>query len=290
LYQIAITANVMGAANTGPALETTSLGPLAARNSPVTEFFNASGVRATGTVGIVSDPLSWIGFGTRTVTVGTVTYSFVTGTLAASTATDVEVNLVDSGGEIANEEDTAKNLEAAIDANALLCATPPPCFGSGTVANASATASITGTSTIVNLTAKIGGAAGDFFLDETGGGINFSGGNNGGSADFIFFSTYTGNGSGPCPSGCVLSFDVTSGAAINTGTAPNAVLGVTASITDSADGFVTGGIIVDNDVMLGLPAGTSQIYFLTLDNAPLVTCSSSGSSICATQASQAGLN
>ena len=66
------------------------------------------------------------------------------------------------------------------------------------------------------------------------------------------------------------------------------MLTVDADNTDSADGFVTGGIIVDNDQVSGTLIGTSQIYFLTLDNAA-GACSTSGSGICAVQASQAGL-
>ena len=52
LYQIPITANVMGPANVGPVLEDTTVLPQrAARNSPVTEFFNANGGAATGNRG-----------------------------------------------------------------------------------------------------------------------------------------------------------------------------------------------------------------------------------------------
>ncbi len=291
LYQIPITANVMGTAKTGPALETTTLGPLAARNSPITEFFNPNGGAATGDVSIVGDPAGWPGFGTRSVTVGSVTYAFVTGTPAPSTATDVQVNLVDSSTSENNEANTAANLEAAINANSVQCAdAPTPCFGTGTVPNASATASITGFAVTVNLTATSGGPTGDFTISEIGGGIEVGGGENGSSPDFIFFSTYSGNGSSPCPSGCVFSFNVTSGATINAGTAPSATLGVTASTLDSANGFVTGGIIVDNDQMSGTLGGTSQIYFLSLDNDVGVNCSTSGSRICATQASQSGLH
>src|SRR5271155_9562 len=118
LYQIPITANVMGTANTGPVLETTTILPqLTARTSPVTEFFNASGGAATGNIDIEGDPADWPGSGTRSVTLGSVTYTFVTGPPADSTATDVQVNLVDTGRSEANQSDTAANLEAAINAN-----------------------------------------------------------------------------------------------------------------------------------------------------------------------------
>ncbi len=285
LYQIPINANVMDAANTGPVIGGVFFG----RSSPVTEFFNANGVAATGSVAIASDPTEWSAGGTRRVTVGSVTYSFVAGSLAASTATAVEVSLVNSGTSLNNQRETAQNLAAAIDANPANCASPPPCFGTGTLANASATATISVPSTVFSLTSTSGGAAGNFALSELGSGINVSGGDNGGSVDFIFLSTYVASGV-VCPSGCVLSFDVTSGATLTAGTAPSARLAVTASNADSADGFVTGGIIVDNDQMSSGLVGTSQIYFLTLDNASGVTCSTFGSRICATQASQPGLN
>jgi hypothetical protein len=285
LYQIPITANVMGTANVGPALETTTAGPLAARTSPVTEFFNASGGAATGAISIVGDPATWTSGGPRSVTFGGVTYTFVTGTPAGSTATDVQVNLVSTGTDEENEEDTAANLEAAINADAAECNTPG-CFGAGTVANASATATVAGIT--VDLTATSGGAAGDFTITESGGGINVSGGDNGTSLDFIFFSTYAFTGVPGCPTGCVLSFDVSSGATITAFTAPRAVLDVDADAGDSANGFVTGGFIVDNDQMTGALPGTSQVYFLTLDSAG-DACGTSGSGICAVQASQAGL-
>ncbi len=288
LYQIPITANVMGTPNVGPALETTTLLPLlAARNSPVTEFFNANGGAATGTVGIESDPSTWTSGGSRSVTLGSVTYTFVDTPPADSTATAVEVSLVSTDGEEPDESETAANLAAAINANPAECFTAG-CFGAGTVANVSATASIVGSSVIVNLTATNGGPGGDFALSEIGSGVNVAGGLNGSSPDFIFFSTLSVTRIAGCPTGCVLSFDVTSGATIDAGTTPNAMLPVDAINTDSADGFVTGGIIVDNDQVSGTLTGTSQIYFLTLYNAA-GACSTSGSGICAVQASQAGL-
>jgi hypothetical protein len=111
------------------------------------------------------------------------------------------------------------------------------------------------------------------------------------TVDSIFLSTYSDNNNGSgngCATGCVYSFDVTSGATITSATAPSATLAVTANIAN-ADGYVTGGILIDNDVS-SATLGTQQIYFLSLDNATGVTCSTSGSRICATQASQSGLN
>ena len=288
LYQIPITANAMGTANIGPKLETTTILPqILGRTSPVTEFFNENGETATGSVDIVGDPAGWTS-GSRSVTVGGVTYTFVTGTLAASTPTAVQVLQVGSSTPENNEGNTAQNLSAAINAVPGQCDVPP-CFGTGTVANPAVSATLAGAN--VNLAATTGGAAGDFTITETGGGIEFGGGDNGASLDFIFFSSYAGNGSLPCVTGCVYSFDVTSGVALTAGTVPDATLGVTADTADSANGFVTGGIIIDNELMSSSSlVGTSQIYFLSLDNEVTVTCSTSGSTICATQASQSGLN
>ena len=288
LYQIPITSNVMGTPNTGPGLETTSLGPLQGRTSPVTEFFNSNGIAATGTISIVEDPAEWTTGGPRSVTVGGITYTFVFGAPGASTATDVQVAINNLTTPENNQNNTAGNLQSAIAANPMNC-DPSPCFGTGTVANTVVTATINGATDIVNLTATQGGASGDFTVTESGSGINDSSGNNGASADFIFFSSYTGNNSGTCPSGCVFSFNVSSGGALAPGTTPAAMLGVTANLA-SADGFVTGGIIIDNEELSSSPTGTSQIYFLSLDNEAGVTCSTSGSAICATQASQSGLN
>ena len=289
LYQIPITANVMGTATIGPALETTSILPqVVGRTSPVTEFFNANSVLATGSVDIEGDPAGWTSGGTRSVIVGGVTYTFVESAPAASTPTEVQVLIVGSSIPENNQANTAGNLEAAIDANPAFCDVAP-CYGTGTVANPSATATLSGFNVI--LTATTGGAAGDFTVSESGGGIDATGGGGGGSADFIFFSTFSDTGVAGCPTGCVLSFNVTSGAALTAFTTPSATLGVTADAADSANGFVTGGIIIDNELMSSSSlVGTSQIYFLSLDNEAGVTCTDHNPAICATQASQSGLH
>ena len=136
------------------------------------------------------------------------------------------------------------------------------------VANASAVASIIGTSEIVNLTATNGGPGGDFILTENGGGIAVTGGDNGSSLDFIFFSTFSDTGVPGCPEGCIMSFDVTSGRRSTSGysskrgvergrrapwTAPT-------DLSPAASSSIT--IWCRERCM-----GTSQIYFLTLDNA-----------------------
>jgi hypothetical protein len=294
LYQIPIAANVMGTVHTGPVIGDSGF---FGRSSPVTEFVTDS--TATATVTINTNPggfTPWTN-ATRAVTLGTVKYTFVTGAPAASTATAVQVRInAGSVSTATNEARTASNLAAAINADVTLCTGTLPCFGAGTVANTSASATYPGAggSNEVDLTATVAGSAGSFTLTNSGStttGIAVSAVTGGTTVDSIFLSTYSDNNNGSgngCATGCVYSFDVTSGATITSATAPSATLAVTANIAN-ADGYVTGGILIDNDVS-SATLGTQQIYFLSLDNASGVTCSTSGSRICATQASQSGLN
>ena len=297
LYQIPITANVMGTPNTGPNIGGTQF---FGRSSPITEFFDtgSTNVTATGTVTINANPggVGGWGSGTRSVTIGTVTYTFVNTAPAASTATHVQVLFIASnggfGGGALNEEQTARNLAAAISATATCQGGGSGCFGSGTVANGSVTDAYTIGNNFINLTSRTAGSAGDFVLTEGGAGITVSGGDNGASGqDFIFVSVLTGTGRPTgCPTGtngngCLMNFDVTDGDTLTTGTAPVATMTVTSDRTDSVDGFPTSQIIIDNVVQPGVLAGASQIYFLRLDNAG-GACTSSGTGICATQASQ----
>jgi hypothetical protein len=290
LYQIPITANAMGAAHIGPTIGDSGF---FGRNSPVTEFFGTNAVAATGTVSITTNPAFWLP-ATRAVTIGTVTYTFVTGAPAASTATAVQVRINNgSFNGTANENNTAANLQAAISATSGNCTGTLPCFGTGTVANASASAAIDGTNdNQVDLTATTPGAAGNFTITDSGlvtTGITVAGGNNGttSNVDAIFLSTYSSANNG-CNTGCVYSYDVTAGTTMTGATTPLATLPVTANI-NNGDGYATAGIIIDN-AFTSATLGTSQIYFLSLDNAAGVTCATSGSRICATQASQFGLN
>src|SRR5262249_13936948 len=115
LYQIPITANAMGAATTGPVIGDNGF---FGRSSPITEFANTNGP-ATGSVPINGNRGgfgAWM-TGSHSVTVGTVKYPYVTGTPGASTATAVQVR-TETGGfnALANEQNTAQNLAAAIDA------------------------------------------------------------------------------------------------------------------------------------------------------------------------------
>jgi hypothetical protein len=105
--------------------------------------------------------------------------------------------------------------------------------------------------------------------------------------DFIFLSQQGFNVTAApisCPSGsgCIMSFEVSSGAALTTSKAPAARA---AAVTG------TSGIIIDN--VVSLPTGTSEVYFTPLGNG---TCTGNGTfgagsgNGCAVQLSQAGLN
>jgi hypothetical protein len=107
-----------------------------------------------------------------------------------------------------------------------------------------------------------------------------SGGIDPGGTDLIFLSvTNFGKQAAPvgCANntGCLMSFDVTSGAAISSSTA-------TAATRNEAGG--TSGIIVDGS---SASAGASQVYFTPLVS---MVCGTSGTGGCAIQASQSGLN
>jgi len=109
---------------------------------------------------------------------------------------------------------------------------------------------------------------------------NTSGGLHPAGTDLIFLSvTNFGQTTSPisCPSnlGCLMSFDVTSGAAISSSTQ-------TVATTHEAGG--TSGIIVDGS---SASVGASQIYFNPLTS---TTCGTGGTGGCAIQASQSTLN
>jgi len=138
----------------------------------------SANVTATGTITIGNNPSSWSG--TNSVTVGSTTYTFTTGTPGTN-----QVSLVTSHfSGTTNETDTAINLNAAINHTAT-CNSPSgsACYGSGTVANASATS--TQATNVVSLTSKGVGAGGNFTLtaaNGNAGNITVSGGNNGNTA------------------------------------------------------------------------------------------------------------
>jgi hypothetical protein len=104
------------------------------------------------------------------------------------------------------------------------------------------------------------------------------------ATDWIFTSVVanavTGDAFIQCPAaaGCIMSFNVTSGAAISTTTA-------TTGHTQVSGG--ASGVVVDNSVGAGTLAGASQVYFTPLNNEACAT--SGGNGGCAIQASQSGL-
>jgi hypothetical protein len=271
VYQVLISGNSMSTVVTGPTVSSSSY---YGRCSPVTEFFNPSvgSTTATGTLTITGTPAtSWAG---TTVTVGGTTYTFENS--VSSTAN--QVLLYTSGSSSSTKQDrTAQNLYAAINANSGECYSSP-CFGTGTTANASVTATLSGA--VVTLTSKTSGAGGNFALSTTQSGITASGGQNGETGtDYIFLSVFAGTPSGctnATSDGCVMSFNVTTPSSFTSSSTPTGALNLSAVTYASP----TGGIIVDNGV--SSPAGTSQIYFETQDTSGTSPCTG----ICAVQASQ----
>jgi subtilase family serine protease len=146
-----------------------------------TATINAGSLAETGTVTIgsvtpsVNVTTGWAG---ATLTVGSTTYTFVTGTPTAVN----QVELYTAGTASTNRTNTARNLEAVINANALQCASTG-CVHSGQAANSSVTA--TEATNTVTVTARTSGVAGDFVLAA----------NNNLSSDII--PTVTTNGAGP---------------------------------------------------------------------------------------------
>ncbi len=289
LYQIPIAANVMSAANKGPALGSSTY---EGRSSGVTEFFNPSvTTSASGSITLISDPAAWT-TGTQ-VTVGSVTYTFVK-TLTAVNQVLLYTNGFGHTKATTDEDDTALNLVAVINGAPGACpSSSPVCVFTGQTANPAATASDDSGTNKVELAATVSGSAGDFAVSTNDiSELTVSSQNAATGQDYIFLSVYSGGG-GPagstCPTGCVLNFDVTSGATLTTGAAPLAMLPEKASTSDMYDGFVTGGISIDNSVPPTTLAGASEIYFLTLDNSSSVACGV-GTGICAIQASQTTLS
>lgn len=274
LYQIPITSNAMGAATAESTLGDSSY---YGRCSPLNEFFNTSlPTAATGTVTIAANPS---GFSSVTVTVGATTYTFVNSLTGVN-----QVLLVTSHNATTNETDTAENFEAVINNNSSQCSGGSGCVFSGQAANASVTA--TQSAHVVTLTSKTSGSSGDFALTtDNSTDITVSGGNNGSNGtDYAFLSVFAGVQTGCTDSandGCILSFNITNPSVV---TLSGTSLNVLASSTNLV--APTGGIIIDNAVGSGTLSGASEIYFLTTDNSSSVSCSTSGTGVCAIQASQ----
>jgi subtilase family serine protease len=122
-----------------------------------TATINAGSTTAVGTLVIPTTATvaaSWAGV---TFTVGSTTYTFVTGTPTA--VNQVELHTSSTAGT--NRNDTAKNIEAVIDAVPGDCA-DSGCVHAGQTANSAVTATVS--THTVTLTAKTVGAAGNFTL------------------------------------------------------------------------------------------------------------------------------
>jgi subtilase family serine protease len=120
-----------------------------------TATINSGSTTTAGTVVITGTVATdWAG---ATLTVGSTTYTFVTGKPTAVN----QVELYTSGKASTNRTDTAKNLEAVINATSSQCAITG-CVYSGQTASSSVTA--TESTSTVTLTAKTTGAAGNFAL------------------------------------------------------------------------------------------------------------------------------
>ena len=153
-----------------------------------------------GTVTLSSGTVStaWAG---ATITVGSTVYTFATGTLTSANQV-----LLNTSSGTTGRTNTLKNLSAAINANSALCGSAAPCFGPGTVANTSATAS--GTASPITVTATVPGAGGDFALsDVNSGGSTFATAiTTPGASNVISAITVTNGGSGYSGgSGCTIS-------------------------------------------------------------------------------------
>jgi subtilase family serine protease len=146
----------------GPATSTAYLSPTGAiiygggtQAGTCTASINAGSTTAAGTV-VISGTVAtdWAG---ATLTVGGTTYTFVTGTPTAVN----QVELYTSASASTNRTDTARNLEAVLNATSSQCASTGCVYG-GQTANSSVTA--TEATNTVTLTAKNNGAAGNFTL------------------------------------------------------------------------------------------------------------------------------
>jgi hypothetical protein len=189
-----------------------------------TAIRNAGSTGSAGTI-VISGTVAadWAG---ATVTVGATTYTLVTG--APTAANQVEIYTA-GGSNATRQTDTAKNLEAVLNANATQCNGGGGCVFGTQTANASVTA--TEATNTVTLTARTNGAAGNFAL--TAANNQFSDivptiTTFGAGPGYVSSITFTGPGGAGYAggSGCTLSGGGGSGATcaveVNTAIAPGA--------------------------------------------------------------------
>ncbi|MGB6023861.1 MAG: protease pro-enzyme activation domain-containing protein [Candidatus Sulfotelmatobacter sp.] len=120
-----------------------------------TATINAGSTTAVGTLVVSAGPAtSWAG---ASFTVGSTTYTFVTGTPSAAN----QIELYTASTAATNETDTARQIEAVLDDAPADCVTAG-CVYTGQTANTSVTA--TAATNTVTLTAKTAGAAGNFTI------------------------------------------------------------------------------------------------------------------------------
>jgi hypothetical protein len=250
----------------------------------MSEFYNydLGGTASTATITIASSSGSWTL--PQTVTIDSITYTFVSGTPTAKN----QVSIVSTG--TTNPPHTAMNLAAVINNSPSQCYTAN-CVYSGQTAHPGVTAAIDSkTGAQIDLTSTSLGTAGNITLSSSNSAdIAVStpvAGSNGSAADLLFFSVYESKQSG-CSNGtnngCMMAFDITTPGNINsTSTTELGGLNVPAPTT----GAPTGGPIIDNTALT--LAGTSQIYFVTqLPSASACVTGGSNAGVCGIQASQA---
>ena len=132
------------------------------------------GTAATGSFTIKTDPDGWAtGAVTVTVTQGATTQTYTFDSSTTTTANTVLYTSATQGSAATDEDDTADNLEAAIDNNQNDCGYTNggfslytnDCFGTGTATNLLVSATVTGN--VVTLTALTVGTGGDTITIST---------------------------------------------------------------------------------------------------------------------------
>jgi subtilase family serine protease len=219
--------------------------------NPCTASVNAGSTTAAGTIVITGTvSTSWAG---ATITVGGTTYTLVTGTPTAVN----QFEIFTAGSASTNRTDTAKNLEAVLNANGTQCASAG-CVFTGQATNASVTG--TEATNTVTVTAKTVGAAGNFVLTADN---NISSdvvptiATIGAGPGYVSSIAFTGSGAGYAGgSGCMLSGGGGSGA-----TCAAEVSITTAPATYAPAFYATPGW----DFSTGI--GTVNVYNLVYDTA-----------------------
>jgi len=120
----------------------------------------------SGLVTITGNPNGGFTSGTTAVTVGSVTYTFVTGVPNIGSANAVQVHYSTAGSAAQNEATAAQNLRAAIDAVQSQCVINP-CFSSAATANAVGTA-VQSTNTVTVTAPCAGALTAPTFSDNSG--------------------------------------------------------------------------------------------------------------------------